>query len=104
MFRIPIRYILARPVLVMSFLLLLLILLCASDRFWGLAPTVSAATTFTVNSIGDGADSDLADGVCNDGSGGCTLRAAIQQANNVFGDDTITFSVPPGSTITLNTA
>jgi SSS family solute:Na+ symporter len=39
-----------------------------------------AATTFTVNSTGNGGDSNTADGICNDGAGNCTLRAAIQQA------------------------
>ena len=44
---------------------------------------VVAATTFTVDSTGDGGDSDTADGVCDDGLGNCTLRAAIEQANAV---------------------
>src|SRR4051794_26262642 len=56
-------------------------------------PRVHAATTFTVNSTGDGADNNLADNVCNDGSGNCSLRAAIQQANATSGTDTINFSV-----------
>ena len=64
--------------------------------------TAYAAATFTVNSTGDGADSNTADGACNDGSGNCTLRAAIQQANAAAGDDTITFSVT--GTITLTSA
>src|SRR5437763_4375377 len=58
-----------------------------------LQPSAHAATTFTVNSTGDGADSNIHDGVCNDGGGNCTLRAAIQQANSTFGADTINFSV-----------
>ncbi|MCH8964135.1 MAG: hypothetical protein IIB58_04175, partial [Planctomycetes bacterium] len=58
---------------------------------------VVAATTFTVDSTGDGGDSDTADGVCDDGLGHCTLRAAIEQANAVAGLDTINFSIPgPG--------
>ena len=40
-----------------------------------------SAATFTVDSTGDGADSDTTDGNCDDGNGACTLRAAIQQAN-----------------------
>jgi CSLREA domain-containing protein len=59
-----------------------------------IAPTARAATTFTVNSTGDGADSNTADGVCNDGTGNCTLRAAIQQANATSGTDTIAFQIP----------
>jgi CSLREA domain-containing protein len=49
--------------------------------------------TFTVNSIGDGADSNTADGVCKDGTGACTLRAAIQQANASAGKNTIAFNI-----------
>ena len=40
-----------------------------------------SAKTFTVDSTGDGADSDTTDGICDDGNGACTLRAAIQQTN-----------------------
>src|SRR5882724_7170567 len=97
------RYIYARPALVISFLLLLMSLRGGTD-FWSLERTVSAATTFTVNSTGDSADSNLFDGVCNDGTGACTLRAAIQQANNVSGNDIITFNLSPAGIITLNTA
>ncbi len=55
--------------------------------------TAHAAATFNVNSTGDGADSNTADNLCNDGVGNCTLRAAIQQANATAGADTIGFSV-----------
>ena len=60
------------------------------DRFgFGRADALAAvastgqlsAATFTVDSTGDGADSDTTDGNCDDGNGACTLRAAIQQAN-----------------------
>ncbi len=61
-----------------------------------LQPTVRAATTFTVNSTGDGADRNTSDGVCDDGSEHCTLRAAIQQANANTGTDTINFNVGSG--------
>jgi CSLREA domain-containing protein len=48
-----------------------------------------------VNTTGDEPDADLSDGVCDadlstDGEQ-CTLRAAIQEANNRAGEDTITF-------------
>ena len=78
----------------------------APDSLWNaLQPTVSAATFFSVNSTGDGADSNLTDGVCNDGTGACTLRAAIQEANSIAGDDTITFAIAlNGNIITLNSA
>jgi CSLREA domain-containing protein len=67
-------------------------------------PTVSAATTFTVTSTGDGADNNPGNGVCDDGTGLCTLRAAIQESNTGSGDHTINFNLPANSTITLNTA
>ena len=97
------RYIRVKPVLLISFLLLLISSSGLTDPL-SLERTVKAATTFTVNSIGDGADSNLADGLCNDGSGACTLRAAIQQANSVSGDDTIAFSLPGSSIISLGSA
>ncbi|MBV9927279.1 MAG: CSLREA domain-containing protein [Acidobacteria bacterium] len=79
------------------FLLLLLASLCLSTPdalFKRLQPTAHAAATFTVNSTGDGSDSNTSDGVCNDGAGNCTLRAAIQQANATPGTDTIAFNLP----------
>jgi len=57
---------------------------------------VAFAATFVVNSTGDSADSNTADGVCDDGTGACTLRAAIQQANASAGPDTINFSIGSG--------
>jgi hypothetical protein len=53
---------------------------------------------FIVNDAGDTADADLTDGVCATNIGGCTLRAAIEQAN--AGDnatnsmDFISFNIP----------
>jgi CSLREA domain-containing protein len=58
-----------------------------------LQPTARAATTFTVNSTGDGADANAGDGICADSSGSCTLRASIQEANALAGDDTINITV-----------
>lgn len=58
---------------------------------------VAHAATFTVNSLLDTPDA-LINGICNDGSGNCTLRAAIQEANNASGADTINFSVT-GTTV-----
>jgi len=49
----------------------------------------ASPATFTVNSTGDGGDSNTGDGVCDDGSGNCTLRAAIEQASADAGTDTI---------------
>src|SRR5712692_8328746 len=62
----------------------------------GLPAPAESQVTFTVNSTADGADSNLADGVCDDGTGHCTLRAAIQQANATPGHDVINFSIGTG--------
>ncbi len=56
-----------------------------------------SALSLTVNSTGDGGDSNPADNECNDGTGNCTLRAAIQQANATAGADTIGFSIGSGA-------
>ena len=68
---------------------------------WGRADALGAvellagAQTFSyiVDSTGDGADSDPTDGICDDGSGRCTLRAAIRQAN-AEGRAVIRFDIP----------
>ncbi len=57
-------------------------------------PHPTLGVVFTVNSTGDG-DNKAAAGVCDDGSDHCTLRAAIQAANNISGlEDTIEFAIP----------
>lgn len=55
--------------------------------------------SFAVTSTSDAVDSNTLDGVCNDGLGNCTLRAAIMQANALGGADTITV---PAGTYTLS--
>ena len=56
-----------------------------------------AAATIAVTSTGDAHDANTGDGTCDDGTGNCTLRAAIEQAAS---GDTIT--VPAGTyTLTL---
>ena len=52
------------------------------------------AATFTVNSTADLPDANPGNGVCDTGSGACTLRAAIMEANSSPGADTIT--IPAG--------
>ena len=42
----------------------------------------AGATSFTVDATYDAVDSDLLDGVCDDGTGHCTLRAALMEAIN----------------------
>ena len=51
-----------------------------------------SAETYVVDSTGDGADAHTSDGVCEDASGDCTLRAAIEQAN-AFGGGIIEFNI-----------
>ena len=71
------------------------------------SPASTEAATFVVNDNGDAADSSISNGICDSsGAAGdqCTLRAAIQEANAVFGSDTITFNLPTSNTITLNSA
>jgi CSLREA domain-containing protein/uncharacterized repeat protein (TIGR01451 family) len=59
--------------------------------------------SLTVNDISDNPDVSP-DGICEDLNGRCTLRAAIEEANNTPGDDTISFSLAANSTITLDDA
>jgi CSLREA domain-containing protein len=105
MLRDFLRSVYTTPVLVLLLVFGLMSLPSPANHFFGI-PTTNAgpASTFTVNSTGDGADSSVGDSVCNDGSGACTLRAAIQEANAVAGDDIINFAATlNGSTINLNT-
>ena len=60
----------------------------------GSSASASTGVTFTVNSTGDGGDSYTGDGICRDGAGKCTLRAAIQQAQSSGGLNTIAFKIP----------
>ncbi len=48
--------------------------------------------TFTVDSNADTGDANPGDGTCDDGTGHCTLRAAIEEANAHSGADAIVFS------------
>ena len=62
-----------------------------------------SGTTFTVDSTGDGTDSNSSDGACDDGNGNCTLRAAIQEANRVDGS-IIEFDISGGGARTIQPA
>ena len=67
-----------------------------------LALPAGAYADFTVNDPGDAADEDLADADCDAAATAgtqCTLRAAIQEANDTAGPDSIGFAFPgPGVT------
>ena len=75
-------------------------MLCAITLFVGSA----GAATFNVDSIMDQPDSNPGDGVCSSTPGvACTLRAAIQEANALAGDDSI--NLPVGTfTLTITGA
>ena len=63
-----------------------------SARFGQPAETLEARTlltTFTVDTLTDATDAIPGDGSADDGSGNVTLRAAIQEANALAGDDDI---------------
>lgn len=57
-----------------------------------------AGATFTVDSTADAVDANPGDGTCATAAGGCTLRAAVQEANALPGADTI---ILPSGTYTL---
>ncbi len=70
--------------------------------------TQTFAVDFTVNLTTDQHDANTADGVCDidlaTAGEQCSLRAAVEQANNLPSNDRVLFSLPANSTITLMTA
>ena len=74
---------------------------------WVFAALLSAITmpahaaTFVVDSTLDSTDAAPGNGVCDDGGGQCTLRAAIQEANSLAGADSIHFSIGGGGVQTI---
>jgi CSLREA domain-containing protein len=78
------RYPYTLPTLILSLLLVLMSFPASPNHFFNFpGAQASAASIFTVNSTGDAADSNPGDGICNDGTSACTLRAAIQEANTL---------------------
>lgn len=68
----------------------------------GLSTTISIqAATFTVNNNGTAADLTPGDGICQTAGGNCTLRAAVQEANALAGNDIINFN-PSVTSITVS--
>jgi CSLREA domain-containing protein len=53
----------------------------AIDNFQVQAETITCPSSLTVNSTLDTSDVAPGDGSCDDGSGNCTLRAALQESN-----------------------
>jgi CSLREA domain-containing protein len=72
-----------------------------------ISPPPAHATTFIINSTADTSDADPGDGTCDDGTGVCTLRAAIEETNFLEGADTINFDptvFPPEAPATISPA
>lgn len=72
-----------------------------------LVPALAAcgpAPSFTVDDAGDAADASPGDGTCATAGGGCTLRAAIQEANARSGADAIRFALPGTGVRTIQLA
>ncbi len=67
-------------------------------------PAGPSGVTFTVDSTGDLGDDTPGDGVCDDGSGSCTFRAAIEEANAEASEDTIEFDIPGAGPHTIQPA
>jgi CSLREA domain-containing protein len=63
------------------------------------APPTTRAATFVVTTTADAVDTDPGDGVCAIEGGGCSLRAAILEANALPGADLITL---PAGVYTLS--
>jgi uncharacterized repeat protein (TIGR01451 family) len=69
--------------------------------------TVNSTLALTVNDSGDAADNNLGDRICDTSTAAgdqCSLRAAIQETNAAVTADTIDFSLPANSSITLLSA
>ena len=64
-----------------------------SDHVTVISSTSATIVLPTVNSTGDGGDSNAGNGICDDGTGSCTLRAAMEEANARSGADTIHFNI-----------
>lgn len=61
------------------------------------------AAVFTVNAVNDAVDAAPGDGICATIGGTCTLRAAIQEANALEGEDSVILpATPPPSQYTLS--
>lgn len=79
-----------------------ILLLCIGFGLaWNTAILPAQAATFTVNTTLDAVDTNAGDGVCLTATNTCTIRAAIQEANALAGNDTVTI---PAGTSTLSLA
>lgn len=70
------------------------LLVLGATLLTGLRPSpVAAQTTFTVTDTGDAPDANAGNGLCATGGGTCTLRAALQEANALTGNQEIHFDI-----------
>ena len=65
--------------------------------FLSLSCIICQAQNFVVNTQNDSPDANLADGICDDGTGNCSLRAAVMESNSLGGTHEI--SLPDGQYI-----
>jgi CSLREA domain-containing protein len=102
----PIHFDLSNQIWLLYRILVLVVLLAA--LLVGSEPLPEArAGSWTVDSVADDPDDNPGDGNCETALGKCTLRAAIQEANDVSaGTSTISFNIPGSTphTITLKSA
>ena len=63
---------------------------------------VSNDPIFIVTTTSDAVDSNPGDGVCQIAAGGCSLRAAIDEANRMAGANTINFNIPGAGPHVIN--
>ena len=57
---------------------------------------VEVSDEIVVDTAADGVDVDPGDGVCDDGTGACTLRAAVTEANVLSGGEDELITIAPG--------
>jgi len=81
-----------------AFRVFLVAVLIAGFILTAVPAPVAHAATFTVNSTADAVDASPGNGTCATAGGNCTLRAAIQEANALSGNDTLLL---PSGTYTL---
>jgi CSLREA domain-containing protein len=78
-----------------SHVLFTALLAVASLGLLALSPAPAhGQNTYVVDSNGDAVDANPGDGTCATAGGDCTLRAAIQEANQTTNNDNIEFSLP----------
>ncbi len=84
----------------------LLLGMCLAAAGLSSHPASAQDQTFTVTSPADAGDANVGDGTCATSNGACTLRAAIEEANNDTNRDKVDFSSIPTTngfaTISLN--